>query len=261
MINGGQYDSRWLAEWKLIYSVIVAGKSAKFTDAVMARLIFDGKPRRYPFDQIRNRITSSSLPEWLRTSRTGAYGRLEKCFPDLVKLNPETCSIDELEAIHGIGFKTSRFFMLWTRPGVRYAALDTHLMKFLRRLGHTKNRATPGAVGAYRRLEKIFLDLCTNIGRSPRELDFAVWESYRDGEEDALGSVPMKNTVIYQRIDWECERSLGMDSSAAGREKKTIVYNLTGAYITELDIKIAVRRFGRVKLVELYPEGEGVPKE
>ncbi len=66
---------------------------------------------------------------------------------------------------------------------------------------------------------------------------------------------------VYQRIDWSCGRSLGADSVEVGRPQETIVYNLTGAYITELDLKQPVRRFGRVKLVELYPEGEGIPKE
>lgn len=201
MTERREYDSRWSAEWRLIYSVIVAGKSAKFTDAVMRRLIFDGKGRSYPFDQVRNRITSNSLGEWLRINRTGAYGRLEKCLPELVKLNPETCSIEELEEIHGIRFKTSRFFMLWTRPGVRYAALDTHVMKFLRRLGHTKNRATPGSSTAYQALENIFLAIAAKVELSARELDFTVWDSYAKGEEDALFEV-LETYGIKESSEW-----------------------------------------------------------
>lgn len=186
MINGGEFNSRWSAEWKLIYSVIVAGKSAKFTDRAMRLLIYDGPDRDYPFDQLRGTMQNGGLEEGLRQSRTGNYRKFLKCFPQLVKLDAETCTVEELETIHGIGFKTSRFFLLWTRPGVRYAALDTHVMKFLRRLGYTKNKATPGSSTAYQSLEKIFLEIANKVGRSAREFDFAIWDSYSKGEEDAL---------------------------------------------------------------------------
>lgn len=75
-------------------------------------------------------------------------------------------------------------------------------------------------------------------------------------EEDGLGVVATEHPFVYQRIDWSCGRSLGADSVEAGRPEETIVYNLTGAYIVQLDLNQAVRRFGRVKLVELAPESE-----
>ncbi len=187
MINESDYDSRWAAEWKLLYAVIVAGKSAKFADRVMVRLIDDSDPDGYPFDQIRAMILGSDLDNRLRRARSGNYRKFAKCFPKLVKLDAETCSIEELEAIHGIGGKTSRFFLLWTRPDARYAALDTHVMKFLNRLGHTKSRQTPPAgTKTYQKLETIFLAIASRMGVSARELDYSVWLSYSQGAEEEL---------------------------------------------------------------------------
>lgn len=186
MINESDYDSKWSAEWKLIYSLIVAGKTAKLADNVMTRLISDENPDVYPFDQIRDQMLDGDLKPWLMLCRTGNYGKFAKAFPDIVKLDAETCSLEELEAIHGIGAKTSRFFLLWTRPGVRYAALDTHVMKFLRRLGYTTATATPVNMGIYRSLERKFLELCTKIDVEPRQLDWWVWKAYVDKTEDGL---------------------------------------------------------------------------
>lgn len=97
--------------------------------------------------------------------------------------------------------------------------------------------------------------------RIVRLQDLEAGDFFQCLEGDEHEGRPGMNRVVYQRIDWECGFSLGMDSSSAGRPEESIVYNLTGAYITQLDLKQAVQGFGRVKLVELYPEGEGVPKE
>ena len=189
MINESDYDSRWAAEWKLIYAVIVAGKSAVFADQVMTRLIDDSDPGVYPFDQLRAMILMEDLDAALLRSRTGNYRKFAKCFPELIKLDAETCSVEELEAIHGIGGKTSRFFLLWTRPNARYAALDTHVMKFLKRLGHTTSRQTPPAgTKTYKKLETIFLAIAARMNVSARELDYSVWKSYAEGAEEELFS-------------------------------------------------------------------------
>lgn len=187
MINESDYDSRWAAEWKLLYAMVVAGKAAKFADRVMVRLIDDEDPGVYPFEQIRAMILAGELDEALRRSRSGNYRKFAKGFPEVIKLDAETCSVEELESIHGIGGKTSRFFLLWTRPDVRYAALDTHVMKFLKRLGHTKAMGTPPAQGkTYKRLERIFLAIALKLKVSARDLDYSVWKSYADGAEEEL---------------------------------------------------------------------------
>jgi thermostable 8-oxoguanine DNA glycosylase len=112
----------------------------------------------------------------LRESRTGNYTKLAACIRGLLtaKLDLATCAPIDLEAIHGIGPKTSRFFILWTRPGAEYAALDVHVLRWLRLMGHDAPKATP--TGAkYAELERVFLVLAKSFGMTPRELDHAIW--------------------------------------------------------------------------------------
>jgi thermostable 8-oxoguanine DNA glycosylase len=178
-------DSRYQAEWRLIYALVVAGKSAKFAERVLAKL-FPEFGDRSPFEQVRDWISAGWLLSKLREAKSGTYGRLERALEQIVELDAETCSIEELEAVHGIGPKTARFFLLWTRPGVKYAALDVHVLKFLNRLGFTNLHGTPPAGKTYAKLERIFIGLAEKIGVSARELDVTVWRAYRDGDEDAL---------------------------------------------------------------------------
>jgi thermostable 8-oxoguanine DNA glycosylase len=91
---------------------------------------------------------------------------------------PMVRGILEGRKIHGIGPKTSRFFILWTRPHERYAALDVHILRWLRGLGHNAPRSTPNG-RKYGELEKIFLSEADKRGLSPGELDAQVWEAGR----------------------------------------------------------------------------------
>ncbi len=178
-------DSQYQAEWRLIYALVVAGKSSEFAERVLAKLFpeFGG---RSPFEHVRDWISAGWLLEKLREAKSGTYRRLERALEEVVELDAETCSIEELEAVHGIGPKTARFFLLWTRPSVKYAALDVHVLKFLNRLGFTNLHGTPPAGKTYAKLERIFIGLAEKIGVSPRGLDILVWQAYHDGDEDAL---------------------------------------------------------------------------
>ena len=84
---------------------------------------------------------------------------------------------EELEEIHGIGPKTSRFFIMWTRPGANYAALDTHILKWLALRGHKVPKSTPSGK-KYKEIEKIFLREAAELGMSPQELDTIIWKSF-----------------------------------------------------------------------------------
>ncbi len=182
-MNDDLYD----CQAKLLYSAIVAGKSARFADAVMGRLLARALDDEYslPFDAIKAWSRAGELEAILRTVRSGSYTRLSRCFGSVCNLDAETVTCDELEAVHGIGPKTARFFLMWTNPEVRYAALDTHILKFLRSLGHTAPKSTPPAGPVYRRLEVAFIAEADRQGKSPRELDYEVWERYSRSYEQA----------------------------------------------------------------------------
>ena len=170
----------WEVQARLIYSVLVAGKSAKFAEMKLLALVRD-RLEELPFDVIRDHICADDLNQWLRSIKTGSYGRLIKCFPSLIDLDPYHCTIQQLEGVHGVGPKTARFFILWTQPGAMCAALDTHVLKWLRSLGYPAPKSTPLAGARYEELERAFLSEAAQRGKTPRELDFEVWDMYANG--------------------------------------------------------------------------------
>ncbi|KKN78083.1 hypothetical protein LCGC14_0353100 [marine sediment metagenome] len=174
--------SLWELQARLIYAVLVAGKSANFAEMKVLALV-GNRIDEMPFDIVNAHIQCDDLDDWLRSERTGSYGRLMKCFPDLIKLDPRTCTIQELEAVHGIGPKTARFFILWTRPDAMCAALDTHVLKWLRSLGYDAPKSTPQAGARYEELEQAFLREAKQRGKTPRELDYEIWERYARGNQ------------------------------------------------------------------------------
>lgn len=82
---------------------------------------------------------------------------------------------EDLEKVHGIGPKTSRFFIMWIRPGERYAALDVHILRWLKARGHDAPRTTP-SYPKYSHLEAIFIAEADALGKTPRQLDYEIWE-------------------------------------------------------------------------------------
>lgn len=172
-------------EYKLLYSLVVAGKSATFAERVMQRF-FGIKhvdelatAKRQPFAWVR--YLGNNLETALRSSRSGNYTKLTHAFMAVAEsgINLRTCTPQDLEAIKGIGPKTSRFFILWTRKNESYAALDTHILKWLRYLGHKAPKSTP--TGAkYAELEKVFLAEVKKRNTTTSELDYAIWEHCRD---------------------------------------------------------------------------------
>ncbi len=166
----------WDAQSKLIYSVIVAGKSANFADKATVRLIDPGDSR-LPFEQIKAFIATKQLGEMLRFARVGNYTKIEKCLRELVvaEIDLETCAPADLEVIHGIGRKTSRFFIMWIRPSEQYAALDVHVLRWMKSLGYDAPRSTPSNQNKYAELEASFIAEATKRGKTARELDEEIW--------------------------------------------------------------------------------------
>jgi thermostable 8-oxoguanine DNA glycosylase len=119
----------------------------------------------------------------LRWAKLGQYTRISKAFFDLAnsELNLETCSVEELEQISGIGPKTARFFKLHTDLLAKCAALDTHVLKFLRG-GGVENvpDITPSSKKEYLRLELEFLKLFhkQNLYESLADYDLAIWRRF-----------------------------------------------------------------------------------
>lgn len=171
---------------RLIFSVIVAGKTAVFARNVIDKLF--SKYKKLPFDIIDQWIKEDKLEQKLREARSGNYGKLVRCLPLLIKLNPKSVTLEELELIPGIGPKTSRFYHLWIGKNTRCAALDTHVLKFLKDLGYKSTKSTPTGK-KYRELEEAFLNECEKRGLSPNQLDADVWVAYSSKDKSKIESL------------------------------------------------------------------------
>lgn len=168
-------------EHRLLYSMVVAGKSAKFADSAMER--FYGRTSLSPFDFIRKLVARGKLIERLRAARTGNYTKLSLGFAKITETGYDlaTCTPEQLESVHGIGPKTSRFFIIWTRPEANHAALDTHVLKWLRFIGHAAPLSTPSG-RKYALLEIIMLTEAKKRGMTARQLDAAIWDWCSSGQ-------------------------------------------------------------------------------
>lgn len=169
-------------EARLLYSVVVAGKNAEFANSVLKRWLFEHtlyKQGETPFEAIR-RIDAAKTLEWtFHDVRSGNYGKITAAARGMANagLNLRNCTPQDLEKIKGIGPKTSRFFIIWTRPGAKYAALDVHILRWLGKQGYNAPKNTPQSSKRYAELEKAFLEEAENRGKTPRELDSEIWDA------------------------------------------------------------------------------------
>lgn len=76
-----------------------------------------------------------------------------------------------------MGLKTSRFFLVHSRPNVRVAVLDTHILQWMKDEGYDVPRQTPTNKKKYREIEDKFLAECDKRGVSPAQLDLEIWKS------------------------------------------------------------------------------------
>lgn len=164
-------------QYKLIYSIVVAGKSAKFTENVMRKLLPKGWMVGI-FKLIWEWDRTGVLEEKLREAKTGNYTKLAGAMRDLmwIKFSLRDCTPQQLETVHGIGPKTSRFFIMWTRPDEGLAALDVHVLRWLRNNGYPDApTSTPQNLDTYEKWEDIFVKEALKRNKTAREFDHEIW--------------------------------------------------------------------------------------
>ena len=94
------------------------------------------------------------------------------------ELNLRHCTPEQLEEIYGIGPKSARAFVMWSRPNESYAILDIHILKWLKDQGVKKvPKSTPPNRGRYSRLEHEFLKRVPK-GMTPAKFDLMIWKEY-----------------------------------------------------------------------------------
>jgi len=167
--------TKYGCEYWLIYSIIVAGKSAEFANSKMRQLAPEGTDI---FKMLRRCNNKHWMMMLVQKYKLGNYKKLTRAFMEVCQLNAKTCTLEDLEKIHGIGPKTSRFFIMLRNPETRVAALDTHILKWLREKGYNAPKSTPQSGAKYKELEAAFIREADRIGVTPRALDIYIWEMY-----------------------------------------------------------------------------------
>jgi len=166
----------------LLFCICVAGKNAKTT----ARLL-DGllrlENKGTPFQKIRRMIRDNDLLECLRMIGIGQYNRISKAFAACLQLDLRTVTIQDLEAVHGIGPKTARFFIVHSRRNQKHAVIDTHMTKYVKQQGRWN--ITKGKGTEYEQVEKVVLEMAKEKKMSPAKFDLWVWRKMS-------GNLPVK---------------------------------------------------------------------
>ena len=166
-----------------IFAVCVAGKKAQQTaDKVNDHFRDTETPtkRLTPFETIKSLVKIRVFGAYLQMAKFGQYKRIYRALRDLAEsgIDLKTCTVEDLEAIHGIGPKTSRFIIMHSRPNQRLATLDTHILRWMRDQGIETPKATPQSRKLYQKLEQKFLTLCDKCAILPSQLDLKIWKQY-----------------------------------------------------------------------------------
>jgi endonuclease III len=185
--NRNNYDLEEL----ILFCVAVAGKTAKVISKKIDIFLQDikfflGKNNITPFEMIKL-LSQDKLDLFLRKHKLGKYKTLADCYYKLAHsgLDLRKCNIDDLMTFSGIGPKTSRFFILSTRPKAKVAVLDTHILKYISKNSSLENvpLRTPSASKKYKELEDWFLIHCEKLNVDVAEYDLKIWNqsSVRSG--------------------------------------------------------------------------------
>jgi len=168
----------------ILFWVCAAGKNGRTAARCLDKFlkVISGPGYGKPMHSISK---AYNLPKLLQLCGIGCYNSKAKSFVQLAtecmsgRLNLRTCTADDLEKIHGIGMKTSRCFILHSRPDAMYAGIDTHILKHLRVSGvDNVPKSTPGSKKEYLRLENAFLKLADEVGMLPSRYDLMIWNKY-----------------------------------------------------------------------------------
>jgi thermostable 8-oxoguanine DNA glycosylase len=163
----------------LMFAILVAGKGAEQQAKKLDAFLTDYRSDRSPFQYLEHIIANYSLTKEMMKHKLGQYKRLLFAFTGILRFkgNLKNVTIEELESVKGISSKTSRFFILHTRPNVRIACLDTHILRHMREdLGIDTPKTTPSKK-KYLELENKLLDIIEKSSKTFAEYDLDVWKS------------------------------------------------------------------------------------
>lgn len=161
-----------------LFTVVVAGKTAYIQANKLEMFLKNAWLKSMtPFEYIDYLIKKDHLREMVCEVKLGQYNRLTTVFKNSTKLDLSTVTTDELEKIPGIGPKTSRFFLLHSRPNQKFAVLDTHVLTWLGEnvANLVVPKTTPQSPSRYKTLESIFLKEAKKRNITPEDFDLQIW--------------------------------------------------------------------------------------
>lgn len=168
----------------LLFCIAVAGKNAVTTAKCLDKFLIPARDQNLsPFAFIRTYAHNDGfyqLAEDLKDCGFGCYTRRAEYFISAATswLDLKTCNVDDLERIKGVGPKTARFFLLFSREDIQVAVLDVHILKYLQDLGYNVPSQTP--VGkTYLQVEQIFLYEAAKQGLPLVNFDLGIWNEQR----------------------------------------------------------------------------------
>ena len=170
----------------LLYCVCVAGKKSEIETRKLDKFLSGASP----FKLIRKLLKSSSvifmdgLMEHLSKNKIAPYKQRWNSFKDVVTLLPDNLSevtLDELQQVRGISTKTSRFFLTHSREDFDEPVLDTHILRFLKDVGHDVPSSTPQNPNAYQKVAGLFKREADLAEMSVTDFDLQVWTKYSYG--------------------------------------------------------------------------------
>lgn len=169
---------------RLLWWLFAAGhnamSAAKGIDRFLERIKKSARSGDTPFRQMVS-MRWNEVVSILEHSGLGCWRIKSRTIKELIEANLDlkTCSIEELESIHGIGAKTARCFVLHSRKGVdNIACLDTHILKYMKEQGVDVPKSTP-TKRKYLELEKEFLKLHKESNMTLAEFDLMIWNQGR----------------------------------------------------------------------------------
>jgi thermostable 8-oxoguanine DNA glycosylase len=98
-----------------------------------------------------------------------------------VTLLPDNLSevtLDRLQQVRGISTKTSRFFLTHSREDFDEPVLDTHILRYLKDVGHDVPSSTPQNPNVYGKVASLFKKEADLAEMSVTDFDLKVWTEY-----------------------------------------------------------------------------------
>lgn len=171
----------------LLFCVMCAGKSSTVQAQKLEEFLAPCREAGLtPWEYIRG-CSDKVLMRNMKRAKIGKYKLLFDSFRSLSKMLLSRFINDHptphskrynLTARPAVGIKTASLFLLHSIRDSRMAVLDTHLLKYLRKL-YPKARvpkASPQSMVRYMELEDMWLGYCYRNGYDPATHDLDIWK-------------------------------------------------------------------------------------